>query len=216
MIATALSGIVGVISTVLVIPAIDKASGFVDGTVTEDEFNDAYLPSQLTSTIGTVIGLAAGVFTIIWMYRIAANLRVLSRATTFAPVFAVVGWVLPPFLFVLPLLVLRELWKASAPGTEAEHGGWRSGPVTPLLYAWFLLYGVIPGALQAVVLYSTISSLFDAGFSASDGTRVSAEALDSSGWLTAASGVVTAFAALVWILFVKQLTARHVELTGER
>ena len=215
MIATAASGIVGVISTILVIPVLDKASGFVDGTVTEEEFNDAYLPSQLLSTLATVVGLAAGIFTILWMYRIATNLRVYSRRTTFAPVFAIVGWLLPPFLFVVPLLVLRELWKASDSATTIGDEGWRARPVNPLLYVWFVVYGVIPAALQAVIAYSTVSSLFDGGFSATDSTRVTAEALDASGQFTVLSGAVTLVAAVVWIVFVKQLTARHVELTGE-
>jgi hypothetical protein len=215
MTATAASGVVGLISAILVIPVLDKASGFVDGSVTEDEFNDAYLPSQLLSTLGTVVGLAAGVFTILWMYRIATNLRVYSRRTTFAPVFAILGWLLPPFLFVLPLLVLRELWKASHPGTAVGDESWRTQPVNPLLYVWFVVYGIVPAVLQAVIAYSTVSSLFDSGFSTTDSARVTAEALDATGQYTVASAVVTVVAAVVWIMFVKQLTARHVELTGE-
>ncbi|MGB3733374.1 MAG: DUF4328 domain-containing protein [Ilumatobacter sp.] len=215
MIATAMSGLVGIVSTVLVIPVLDKASGFVDGSVTDDEFNDAYLPSQLLSTLGTVVSLAAGVFTILWMYRVAANLRVFSRMTTFAPVFAVVGWMLPPFLYVLPFLILRELWKASDPGTPVADEGWRRRPVTPLLTIWFIVYGIVPAALQAVTAYATVRSLLDGGVSAANSTRVTAEALDASGWYTVAAGVVTAVAAVIWIMFVKQLTARHVQLTGE-
>lgn len=215
MIATAASGLVGVVSTIALVPALDKASGFLDGSVTEDEFTDAYLPSQLLSTLGTVMGLAAGIFTILWMYRIATNLRVFSRKTTFAPVFAILGWLLPPFLFVLPLLVLRELWKASHPGTTVGDESWRRQPVSPLLYVWLVVYGIVPAVLQAVIAYSTITSIFDGGFSTTDSARVTAEALDSVGEFNIASGVVTIVAAVVWIAFVKQLTARHVELTGE-
>ena len=215
MIATAVSGVVSVISAIALAPVLDKAAGFLDGTVTDDEFNDAYLFSQLLSTLGTVIGLAAGIFTILWMYRIASNLRVFSRRTTFAPVFAILGWLLPPFLFVLPLLVLRELWKASDPGTAVGDEGWRTQSVNPVLYFWFVIYGIVPAVLQAVIAYSTVTSLFDGGFSITDNTRVTAEALDSAGPFTIASGVVTVIGAVVWVVFVKQLTARHVELTGE-
>lgn len=215
MFATALSGVAGIVSAVVLLPVLDTASDFLDGTVTEEEFDDAYLASQLLSTLQTVIGLAAGVFTILWMYRIAKNLRVFSRRTTFHPVFSIVGWLLPPFLFVLPLLVLRELWKASDPGTAVGDEGWRQRPVNPLLYVWFVVYGIIPGVLTAFVAYSTVQSLFDDGFSATGNTRVTAEALESGGVFTVASGAVTLVAALVWIAFVKQLTARHVEMTGE-
>lgn len=215
MLATAVSGVVGVVSAIVLFPVLDQASGFLDGTVSEDEFNDAYLSSQLLSTLQTVTGLAAGVFTILWMYRIAKNLRVFSRQTTFHPVFTIVGWLLPPFLFVLPLLVLRELWKASDPDTPVGDEGWREQPVNPLLYIWFVVYGIIPGVLSAFVAYSTVQSLFDDGFTATDNARVTAEALESGGLFTVASGAVTFVAAVVWIAFVKQLTARHVELTGE-
>ncbi len=215
MISTAASGIVGVVAAVLLLPVLDKASGFLDGTVTEDEFNDAYLSSQLLSTLGAVVGLAAGVFTVLWMFRIASNLRVYSRRTTFSPVFAIVGWLLPPFLFVLPLLVLRELWKASDPATPAGDEGWRTTSVDPLLYAWFLFYGIIGGVIQAIVAVSTVSSLLDSGISTSDSTRVTAESLESGGVLTIVSAGVTLIAAALWILFVRRSTTRHVELTGE-
>lgn len=215
VITTGASGIVGVIAAVLLLPVLDKASGFLDGTVTEDEFNDAYLSSQLLSTLGAVVGLAAGVFTILWMYRLASNLRVYSRRTTFSPVFAIVGWLLPPFLFVLPLLVLRELWKASDPTTPAGNEGWRTRSVDPLLYIWFLLYGIVGGVIQSIVAVSTVSSLLDGGVSTTDSTRITAESLDSGGVLTIMSAGVTLIAAVVWILFVRRLTARHVELTGE-
>ena len=213
--ATALAGVTGVISTIVLAPVVDKASQFLDGTISEDEFNDAYLSSQLLSTLQSAIGIAAGVFTIIWMYRIASNVRVFSRATTFHPVFAIVGWLLPPFLFVLPLLILRELWKASNPSTPPGDGGWKQSSVPALLYVWFVVYGIIPGILTALVAVSTVQSVFDGGFTDPDNARVTAEALESAGQFTVMSGVVTTIAAVVWIIFVRQLTARHIELTGE-
>ena len=48
------------------------------------------------------------------MYRIATNVRAFQRQTTWSPLFAIFGWMLPPFvLYVIPFLMLRELWKAS-------------------------------------------------------------------------------------------------------
>lgn len=215
MIATAASGIVDVIAAIVLLPVLDKASGFLEGTVTAEEFDDAYLSSQLLSTLGAVVGLTAGVFTILWMFRVASNLRVYSRRTTFSPVFAIFGWLLPPFLFVLPLLVLRELWKASDPETPAGDEGWRTQRVDPLLYVWFLLYGIVGGVIQAIVAVSTVSSLLDSGLSTSDSTRVTAESLNSGGILPIVSAGVALIAAALWVLFVKRLTARHVRLTGE-
>lgn len=215
MAATAIAGILGAVSSIVLAPMLDQASGFLAGTVTEEEFNDAYLASQLLSGLQTVAVFATGVFTILWMYRIAANVRVYSRTTTFHPVFSIVGWFLPPFLFVLPLLILRELWKASDPDTDAGDQSWKGRPVNPLLYVWFVVYGIIPGVLSAFVFFSTLQSIFDGSFVDAGSAQVTAETLDSSGGFTVASGVVSAIAAVVWIVFVKQLTARHIDLTGE-
>ena len=215
MAATALAGLAGAIAAIVLAPVVDKASQFLDGSISEDEFNDAYLSSQLLSTLQSVIGIVAGVLTIIWMFRMAQNVRVYSRRTTFHPVFAIVGWLLPPFLFVLPLLVLRELWKASDPSAPAGDNGWKQSSVPPLLYVWFVVYGIIPGVLSAVVAVSTVQSLFDGGFTTGDSATVTAEALESAGQFTVLSGVIGAVAAVVWVVLVKQFTARHVELTGE-
>ncbi len=215
MAATALAGVSSAISAIALAPVVDKASRFLDGSITEDEFNDAYQASQLLSTLQSAIAIAAGVFTILWMYRIATNVRIYSRRTTFHPVFAIVGWMLPPFLFVLPLLVLRELWKASDPATPAGDDGWRQSSVPPLLYVWFVIYGIIPGVLSGFVAVSTVQSLFDGGFTDTDSARISAEALESAGHFTVASGVVGLIAAVVWVVLVKKFTTRHIELTGE-
>ncbi|MFK7919597.1 MAG: DUF4328 domain-containing protein [Ilumatobacter sp.] len=214
-ITTAFAGVLSVVSSIVLAPVVGKASDFLAGEISEDEFNDAYLSSQLLSTLQTVVGLAAGVVTIIWLYRIAANVRVYSRRTTFNPVFAILGWILPPFLYVLPLLVIRELWKASDPDIAVGDEGWRSSKVNPLLYVWFVIYGVIPAILTAFVTVATFESVFDGGLTDGGSARLTAEALESSGQFTVASGLVTLVAAVVWVILVKQLTARHVALTGE-
>lgn len=215
MITTAVAGVLSAVSAIILAPVVGKASDFLNGTISEDEFNDAYLSSQLVSTLQTAAGLAAGVLTILWLYRIAANVRVYSRRTTFAPVFAILGWFLPPFLYVLPLLVVRELWKASDPDVPAGDEGWRSTKVNPLLYVWFVTYGVIPAVLTGFVFFKTLESVFDGGFTNSGNAELTAETLQSAGQFTVASGIVTIVAAVVWVTIVKQLTARHVALTGE-
>jgi hypothetical protein len=190
-----------------------KARDFLDGRISENEFTDANAIAPLGQVLSAVPLVAAGVFGVIWMYRIATNVRAVGRATTFAPVFAIVGWILPPFLFVLPLLVLRELWKASDPKTPPGAEGWRTSGENPLLYLWFVLYGVIPAILTAI----SLGSLFDAALNLDTDAQSVAEVTASTGGAEVVlGGLVGVAAAVVWILFVKQLTARHVELTGER
>ncbi len=209
---TAIAGVTGVISAFLLQPVNDKASDFLAGRISGDEFADAYQPIQLIQTLQSVIGLAAGVLTIVWMYKIAKNLQAYARNTTWHPLFSIFGWILPPFLFVVPLLVLRELWKGSDPSSPAGTDSWRSTADNPLLYVWFIVYGVIPAVITAL----TLGSVFDAAFNAAGSDEVAAEAVDAAASYSLAGGVVTLVAAGLWVVIVKQLTDRHQALTGER
>jgi Domain of unknown function (DUF4328) len=212
MVLTALAGVFGLGYSLLLGSVNSKARDFLDGRIDADEFDDAYLPAQLFQTLQSVIGLAAAILTIIWMYKIANNVRTFGRQTTWAPLFSIFGWMLPPFLFIIPLLMLRELWKASDSTAQPGADTWRSSSDNPLLYVWFVLYGLIPFAITAV----TIGSVIDSTFNASGSSTVTAEALVAGDSYTIISGIVGLAAAAVWVVFVKQLTARHIALTGER
>ncbi len=211
MIVVAITGILGLVGAIVQTSVNDAAGDLLDGSITEAAFDDRSTPAQLIQVLQGVAQIAAGVLTVIWMYRIARNVRSVGRDTTFHPLFSIFGWALPPFLFVLPTLVLRELWKASTPDSTAGEGGKRSGD-NPLLYVWFVLFGLAP----AVVFLLTVGSVFDAALNTSGDSRVAAEAIDAGSNYTLVSGVLVIAAAAVWIVFAKQLTARHVALIGER
>jgi len=213
MFLAGVAGIASLASALLSANLAGKAQDYLDGRISEDEFLDANAIAPLGQLLSAGPLVAAGVFGVIWMYRIATNIRAIGRTTTFSPVFAILGWFLPPFLFVLPLLVLRELWKASDPNTPPGSDEWRSSGENPLLYVWFVAYGVIPAILTAV----SLGSVFDAALNLDTDTQSIAEVTASTGGAQLIiGGAFTVISAVVWILLVKQLTARHVELTGER
>jgi len=190
-----------------------KAQDFLDGRITEDEFLDANAIAPLAQILSAAPLIAAGVFAVMWMYKIANNVRAVGRKTTFAPVFAIVGWFLPPFLFVLPLLVLRELWKASDPETPPGSEGWRASGENPVLYLWWILYGLIPAILTAV----SIGSVLDAALNLdTDAQSIAEVTAANDGTALILGGAVSVVSAVVWVFVIKQLTARHVALTGER
>jgi len=211
----AAAGLASVLSAVLLIPVLDTAADFVRGDISESDFEDSYVTVQLIQGVQSVIGIAAGVVTIVWMYRIASNLRAHSRNTTFAPILSVFSWILPPFLHVLPFLILRELWKASDPDTAHGTDEWKRSGVNPLLSIWFVVYGLVPAVLTAIVTLATAESLLDNGLAGAGDPLVAAETLDSTGTLTLVSGGLAGVAAVVWILFVMRLGERHMTLTGE-
>jgi hypothetical protein len=200
-----------VVASFLTAGLATDAADFLAGSTTQNEFEDAIAPLNSVQLLVSVATLASGIFTIIWMFRMANNVRAFGRATTWSPLFAIFGWFLPPLvLYVIPFLVLRELWKASEPTHVNGSDTWKREPDTPLLWAWFVLFGLLPAVLFAV----QIGSFATGGVPTGDIESV-AESLDdfgAIGWMTA---VLNVAAAAVWVTFVRQLTRRHTRLTGE-
>ncbi len=211
---TILTGIAAagtIATTILTASVVQDARDYLSGELSDDQFRSAVGPVNAVQLITGLATLAAFILTVIWMYRIASNVRAFQRRTTWSPLFAVFGWVLPPFvLYVIPLLMLRELWKASDPADPDDPDSWRAGSDNPLVWGWFVLYGLAP----IVLLIFSVSSFLDGGLSSN--LESLADSLDSFGALAVISMIVTVSAAVVWILFVRQLTARHIRLTNER
>ena len=72
----------------------------------------------------------------IWLFRIAKNHQALGRRLTWAPGWAIGGWFLPPIVYVIPTLMLRESWKAADPEVPAGDERWKSSSDSPLLWIW--------------------------------------------------------------------------------
>jgi uncharacterized protein DUF4328 len=210
VVLTAIVGIVGVLSTLLSRLASDEASDFLAGRITEDDFVEAYLPALLLGSVQGAATVAIIVLTMIWMYRLAANHRTLQRTGTWAPGWAIGGWFLPPFfLYIIPYLMFRELWKASDRSSPVGDEQWRENSVGSVVTIWWVLYGV---ALPAAMAASQV------GFGASPyGTDYEslAEAIDERFAITLAASLVGAAAAAAYIVMVRQLSSRHRLLTGE-
>ncbi len=211
VVSTAIVGVGTLIAAFLSAGVTTDAADFLAGSIEQSEFEDALMPLNSIQLLVSVATLATGILTVIWMFRMASNVRAFGRATTWAPLFAIFGWFLPPLiLYIIPFLVLRELWKASEPDVVDGTDSWKRTPDNPLLWVWFILFGILPAVLFAV----QVGSFATGGVPTGDIESV-AEGLDefgAVGWLTA---VLTAAAAVVWIQVVRQLTQRHKRLTNE-
>lgn len=188
----------------------DDARSFLAGDISDDEFRDAIVAVGAVGSFTTMLTLAALIVTVIWMFRIASNVRAFGRRTTWSPLFSIFGWVLPPFLYIIPFLVLRELWKASEPSHVDGTERWKQERVSPLLWVWLVAFGLLPAALFLVEVSSLATTSFGSGALDSQ-----AETLEDFGivqWFSAALSVI---AAAVWIPFVRHLTGRHRQLTNE-
>ena len=211
VVSTVIVALGTLVSAVLSAGVATDAADFLAGDIGRAEFEDAIAPLNSVQLLVSVATLATGVLTIIWMFRIAGNVRAFGRATTWSPLFAIFGWFLPPLvLYIVPFLVLRELWKASEPTGVDETDGWKRTPDNPVLWVWFVVFGLVPAVLFAV----QIGSFADGGLPTNDIQSV-ADSLDefgALGWMTAALSLA---AAVVWVMFVRSLTQRHKQLTNE-
>ena len=93
-----------------------KARDFLDGDISAESLPRT--PPASGSNLGGLLVFAIAPLTMIWMFRMARNVRILGRpGLKFAPGWAIGGWFTPPLvLYVVPWLMFRELWKASEPG----------------------------------------------------------------------------------------------------
>ncbi len=201
--------VVGAIITIIATPSVvDSAKDFLDGTISEDDFTNDVGVYGLTSTITGAAQIAIIVLSIIWTYRIVKNHRTIGRRTTWGPGMAIGGWFLPPFLYVIPTLVLREAWKAADPAVPPGDDSWKRGKDNPVLWAWFVIYGIGTVVLSAINSSIQFSQL---GGDAED----RADAFQDSLGIMIAMALLGIVAAGRWALVVRQWTARHTQLTGE-
>jgi Domain of unknown function (DUF4328) len=193
-----------ILSTVVLLSIRGKAQDYLNGSISQSEFEDSSRLTGVTGLLSFAIFVALIVLTMVWMYRLAKNAKAMDRVGTWTPGWAIGSWFLPPFaLYVLPYLMLRDLWKASEPESNYD---WRRNPVAPIVHIWWVLYGLLPIAFFSVTF---------ASFRVSSSTRDLAKTLDDTFALSVASGLVQILASVSYLLLVRQLTARHMRVTGE-
>lgn len=212
MILTSIVGVASLLSGITQSGARSDARAFLDGEITEEAFIEAYQSASGAGALASAGQIAVAVLTFVLMFKMARNLRDLDRSTTWGPPWAIAGWFLPPgVLYVIPWLMFRELWKASDPDLEAD-ADWRStgDPVPFSFYLWWVFFGLVPIPLAIVLGINVVN----AGLMATD-TRALASILAEHYWVTLASSVASAIAAVAYVLLIRALSSRHRRLTGE-
>ena len=201
------SAAVTLLSIVTIGAAQDDAQALVDDRIDVDEFVQGALPYLLMSLVQAVATLAAAIVTMIWMYRIAKNHRTLHRGGTWGPGWAIGGWFAPPLLYIIPLLMFRELWKASDPDTPIG-ADWKSNSTSPIVPVWFVLYSLVP-----IVLLASQSAGGLSGFGASE--RDLAEQIIDGQTATSVTALAATAGAVAFVVMASTLSRRHTQLTGE-
>lgn len=176
-----------------------KARNFLDGVITESAFKRSFGLSVIISSLTSLAMLAAFVLTIVWMFRMAKNQQAMGRIGTWVPGWAIGGWFLPPcVLYVIPYLMMRDLWKSSDPNPSPE---WKKNPVAPIVTIWWVLYGLLP------ILFITVT--FGTSNIRGQTTLNAAKNLNDTFAASTVSAIVQIAAGVAYLMLVRQLTSRH-------
>jgi hypothetical protein len=189
----------------------DAARDFIADNLTAAQFDDKIAVLALVALLAAAAGVAQIVIMIIWAFRLAKNDQVLNRQPqSFSPGATIAVNILGGCtLGILNYFMWRELWKASDPETAAGDPSWKQRAVTPLITIYL--------ALSLAAIAAGISG----GIRQFGGIRTSNKASDLAKDLAdrlavvSLSGVLSIAAAAVFILFIRQLSARHMKAIGE-
>ncbi len=186
-----------------------KAADFVANRISEDDFKAA--TRSPLSAIAGLLFLPIAVLTIVWMYRMAFNLKAIGRVgLRWAPMWAIFGWFLPPcVIYAIPWLMFGELWRASDPAVPRDDPSWKRGHTSQLVHAWWVLYGLLP-----LIGIAGSANMFRR-FQQNDLLEYARQQQQNVG-LNFALGLVGVAAAAVYMLLVRQLSDRHMRTINER
>lgn len=216
-ISKVLTVLMGVIIPLQVLAVVDSwrlarsARDLLDGVITVEAFDEA--SSRSLGALSGLLVAPAAVLTIVWMYRMAQNLRLLGRTdATWAPGWALGGWFAPPcVLYVVPWLMLGELWRGSDPEVPAHAPDWKKRPLPWFLHAWWVLYGLLP----VIGVVNTVDTLRRIGDGGDVDSFTLAEQLVQHRGLNLALAVVSVGAAACYFMLVRRLSERHIAATRE-
>ncbi len=147
-----------------------------------------------------VCSIAILVLLIIWMWRVAKNAELSGRdRPRFSPGWTIGGWFIPFANFVIPVLVMQDLWRASDPTVLRGDSDWRRTKGSALVGIWWAAH------LVAVFRFASASE--------SD-SRSDLENLRRADNLAAFGSVAAIAAAVLLVLVVRGITRRQEALLG--
>ena len=201
--------------TVLVqLLARDAAVDFLEGTISSGEFDDKLGLFIAAALIGGAVAIGQIVVLCVWTFRMIKNHDALGRqGRSFSPGGSIAVNLLGGCtLGILNFFMWNEVWKASDPDTAPGDPSWKRSAASAL-----------PGIQLALTLAGGAVSIA-AGTAANNFGNIRignqsdvdfAESLSDQFALVALSGVLGIAASLVFIMYVRQVSARHMRATRE-
>lgn len=148
------------------------------------------------------INLGVVIVSVIWLHRVASNTSPLSGERRWGDGWAIGAWFIPLANWVLPYLVVKELWQHNSPKSKAGRE-----PVPALFTVWWLVWisasivGLIFGIVGSVEAFQAA-----AAGETPDGTVEAGSTLHLGGVLSASLLVA---ALPLWIWVARSLQARQ-------
>jgi hypothetical protein len=132
--------IIGVVNHLSVLSDKERG-GFVFDT---DAVNDAQTFPAAMLLLAGLVGIATFVLLIIWLYRAAKNNEALGRQNPrLGPGWAIGGWFIPVAWWVIPFIVLDDVWRGSDPSIPRGDPSWRRSKTLPAIWAWAVTAAIL-------------------------------------------------------------------------
>jgi uncharacterized membrane protein len=204
---------VSALALVATLLLIGPAGDFDEGVIDLGQFEDKLGLFLLVAVLAVVVSIAQIVVLIIWTYRMAKNMQAMGRqgmsmsnpGATIA--INILGGCT---LGILNFLMWREVWQGSDPDSPPGDPGWKRRPIGAIVNLWFGL--TIGGAVLNIIAAGTRGF---GGAQFGGNSEDVAEQFRDQLPITLLGSVVTVATAVVFILLVQQLAARHMKATGE-
>jgi hypothetical protein len=188
-----------------------SAVDLVNNRITTSDFNSKFAIVAGATVLAGLVGIAELVVRCIWTFRMSKNLQVLGRSPlAFRPGITVLTNILGGCtLGIANFFMWREMWIGSDPSTAPGDPEWKRKPVAPIIIGYLVLTlsSVIVGLSLGVASgFTTIRT-----GSSTDAAKNLAGKLG----VVAVTGVLQIVASVVFIMIVRQLSARHMQATRE-
>ena len=149
------------------------------------------------ASVYLLLTIATGTVFIVWMFRAAKNHEALARTNPrFGPGWSIGAWFIPFANFVIPVLIMQDLWRGGDPERPRADANWRQSRGSGLIVWWWAMY------LAALLVYvDRVDNDNDAVNTVADLKRANSVA--------ALGAVFVVVAAILAILVVRRVTRRQ-------
>ncbi|MEQ1702628.1 MAG: hypothetical protein ABMA25_21165 [Ilumatobacteraceae bacterium] len=188
-----------------------KAADYLNSDISSSEFTDDIAVYALVALLAAGIAIGQLVVLIIWTFRMAKNHLVLGRSPqSFSAGATIAVNILGGCtLGIINFFMWREMWKASDPDTAPGDPSWKQRAVSPLVAAQLAI------TLGSVVLGVALGVSGINGIGTNTNSEDFAKNLDDKLGFVVGAGALGIASAVVFIMLVRQLGARHMKATRE-